>query len=65
MIVSILQNVICKILRRGLVKISFPVCCVLHRATYSYVSQGRLWVESSSIESTPALCGLVTLYLLQ
>ena len=32
MIVSIVQNVIRKILV-GLVKISFPVCCVLHRAT--------------------------------
>ena len=58
MIVSILQfcNVIRKILRRRPCQNFLPgVLCVTqgHRITYRYVPQGRLWVESSSIDSGP------------
>ena len=65
MIVSILQNVIRKILRRRprpCQNFLPGVLCVTqgHRITYRYVPQGRLWVESSSIDSGP-----VALYLLQ
>jgi len=56
MIVSILQNVIRKIIGRRLCQNFLPgVLCVTqgHRITYRYVPQGRLcqWVESSSIDS--------------
>ena len=57
MIVSILQNVIRKILRRRPCQNFLPgVLCVTqgHRITYRYVPQGHLWVESS-IALTPAL----------
>ena len=50
MIVSILQNVIRKILRRRPCQNFLPgVLCVTqgHRITYRYVPQGRLCVESS------------------
>ena len=61
MIVSILQNVICKILRRRPCQnFLLGVLCVTqgHRITYRYVPQGRLWVESSSIDSGPVWpCG--------
>ena len=56
MIVSILQNVIRKILRRRPCQNFLPgVLCVTqgHRITYRYVPQDRLWVESSSIDSGP------------
>ena len=63
MIVSILQNVIRKILRRRPCQNFLPgVLCVTqgHRITYRYVPHGRLWVESSSIDCGPvALCGTV------
>jgi len=70
MIVSILQNVIRKILRRRPCQNFLPgVLCVtqVHRITYRYVPQGRRWVESSSIDSGPVRpCGpvpfAVTLY---
>ena len=64
MIVSILQNVIRKILRRRPCQNFLPgVLCVTqgHRITYRYVTQGRLWVESSSIDSGPVPFA-VTLY---
>jgi len=54
--VSILQNVIHKILRRRPCQNFLPgVLCVTqgHRITYRYVPQGRLWVESSIIDSGP------------
>ena len=56
MIVLILQNVIRKILRRRPCQNFLPgVLCITqgHRITYRYVPQGRLWVESSSIDSGP------------
>ena len=65
MIVSVLQNVIRKILSRPCQNSLPSVLRVTqgHRITYKYVPQGRLWVESSSIDSGPVRpCDPVPLY---
>ena len=62
MIVSIVQNVIRKILV-GLVKISFPVCCVLHRATGLPTGMShRAACGLSQVASTPAVWSCAALW---
>jgi len=61
MIVSVLQNVICKILTRRPSQNFLPgVLCVTqgHRITYFYVPQGHLWVPQGHLwmESSRLRC---------
>ena len=56
MIVSILQNVFAKYSDVGLDKMSFPVCCVLHRATGLPTGMShRAACGWSQVALTPAL----------